>query len=75
MENPGIEIKGFPFDHLHDRYILSKDKLFLFGHGFSIRNKESFIIELPEKFAKELIQSLNSTFDNRWKNKDNLILC
>ena len=75
MENPGIEIKGFPFDHLHDRYILSKDKLFLFGHGFSIRNKESFIIELPEKFAKDLIQSLNSTFDNRWKNKDNLILC
>lgn len=75
IENKNIEIKGFPFDHLHDRYILCLDKLFLLGHGFSVRNKESFIIELPEKFAKDLIQSLNTTFDNRWRNQSNSNLC
>lgn len=74
-ENKNVEIKGFPHDHLHDRYIISKDRLFLLGHGFSIRNKESFIIELPKKFAEDLIQSLSTTFDIRWKNKDNVILC
>ena len=71
-ENPKIEIKGFVFDHLHDRYIIAGDKLLLLGHGFSVRNKESFIIELPEKFAKDLIQSLASTFDIRWKNNQNV---
>ena len=53
-ENMNVVVKGFPHDHLHDRYILCNNKLFLLGHGFSIRNKESFIIELPEKFSKDL---------------------
>jgi hypothetical protein len=70
-----VEIKGFPFDHLHDRYIIAKDKLFLLGQGLSIRKKETFIVELPERFAKDLIQSLSATFDIRWKNPNNLILC
>mgnify|MGYP001588861234 CR=1 FL=1 len=74
-ENSNIEIKGFPHDYLHDRYIISSDKLFLLGHGFSVRNKESFIIELPSKFSKDLIQSLTKTFDIRWKNQSNVILC
>jgi len=72
-ENNNIEIRGFSYDYLHDRYILTKNRLFLLGHGFSIRNKESFIIELPEKFAKDLIQSLSVTFDTRWKNQKNSI--
>jgi len=74
-ENMNVVVKGFPHDHLHDRYILCNNKLFLLGHGFSIRNKESFIIELPEKFSKDLIQSLSTTFDIRWKNRDNVELC
>jgi hypothetical protein len=75
VENPNIDIRGFPYNYLHDRYIITSDKLFLLGHGFSVRNKESFVIELPEKFSKDLIQSLNVTFDNRWKNQTNIILC
>ncbi len=75
VENKDVDVKGFPYDHLHDRYIISKDRLFLLGHGFSIRNKESFVIELPNKFSKDLIQSLSATFDTRWKNQNNLILC
>ncbi len=71
-ENDNVEIKGFPHDHLHDRYIISNDRLFLLGHGFSVRNKESFIIELPGKFSKDLIQSLTVTFDTRWKNRENI---
>jgi len=74
-ENNNVEIKGFPHDHLHDRYIISSDRLFLLGHGFSVRNKESFIIELPSKFSKDLIQSLTTTFDTRWKNQGNVSLC
>src|SRR3989344_4912872 len=71
-ENNNVEIKGFPHDHLHDRYIISSDRLFLLGHGFSVRSKESFIIELPGKFSKDLIQSLSTTFDIRWKNQSNV---
>ena len=74
IENPDITIKGFGFDHLHDRYILCEDRLFLLGHGFSIRNKESFIIELPKKFVSDLMQSLNVTFDQRWKHQQNIVL-
>ncbi len=70
-ENKNVELKGFNFDHLHDRYIICEDKIFILGHGFSIRNKESFIIELPKKFSEDLIQSLSSTFDQRWKNQQN----
>jgi hypothetical protein len=74
IENPHVAIRGFGFDHLHDRYILCEDKLFLLGHGFSIRNKESFIIELPKKFAEDLMQSLNSTFNQRWNHQQNTVL-
>lgn len=74
-ENANIDIRGFSFDHLHDRYIISKNKLYLLGHGFSIRNKESFIIELSEKIAIDFIQSLSSTFDTRWKHQNNVVLC
>jgi len=70
-ENDNIEIRSFFSDYLHDRYIITNDRLFLLGHGFSIRNKESFVVELPKKFSKDLIQSLKTTFDIRWGNKDN----
>ncbi|MBS3090296.1 hypothetical protein J4433_00835 [Candidatus Pacearchaeota archaeon] len=74
-ENSNIDIKGFSFNHLHDRYILTVDVLYILGHGFSVRNKESFIIELPIKLVKDLIQSLSATFDMRWKNQKNITLC
>ena len=74
-ENSNIEIKGINSDCLHDRYILTDKVLYLLGHGFSIRKKESFVIVLPEKIAGDLIQSLSSTFDIRWKNQNNKILC
>jgi hypothetical protein len=74
-ENSFVEIKGINSDCLHDRYILTKNTLYLLGQGFSIRKKESFVIILPEKFSKDLIQSLSSQFDIRWRNQNNIVLC
>jgi len=74
-ENPNIEIKAINSDCLHDRYIITDKILYLLGHGFSVRKKESFVIMLPKKIAGDLIQSLSSVFDTRWKNKNNVVLC
>lgn len=73
-ENPNVAIKGFRFDYLHDRYIISENRIYLLGHGLSVRKKESFIIELSENIAKDLIQSLSTTFNLRWRRQDNIIL-
>jgi len=74
-ENPKISIKAINSDCLHDRYIITDKILYLLGHGFSVRKKESFVIMLPKKIAGDLIQSLSSVFDTRWKNKNNVVLC
>lgn len=65
--NPHIKLKKYPDDHLHDRYILSDDKILIIGHGLSLRNKETFIIELKDKLAKDLRLGLIQVFDRRWK--------
>jgi len=67
QENLNIEFKGISTDCLHDRYIITKNKIILLGHGFSIRKKESFVLELPKKSFEDLYQGLNNTFNQRWK--------
>ncbi len=66
-ENSHIKLKQYPNDHLHDRYILSNDKMLIIGHGLSLRNKETFIIELKDDIAKDLRFGLLQTFDRRWQ--------
>jgi hypothetical protein len=68
-ENPQIELRKFPDSKtLHDRYALSQDTLLILGHGIKdIGNKESFVVCVSSEYAKDLIESLIMTFDDRWK--------
>lgn len=68
-EHPQTEIRKFPDEKtLHDRYVLSQDTLLILGHGIKdIGNKESFVVCVSSEYAKDLIESLIMTFDDRWK--------
>lgn len=53
--------------HLHDRYVLSDEKILIVGHGLKdIGNKESFVIVLPRKFATDLLADVQRSFDQKW---------
>ena len=52
---------------LHDRYVLSGDKLILLGAGLSgIGSGDSYIIELNKEIARGLIRACWDTFDDHW---------
>lgn len=67
QENPHVDLRGYEAPHLHDRYILGKNKMWIVGHGLSLKNKETFIIELDDNVARDLRLSLVETFNRRWK--------
>lgn len=53
---------------IHDRYILTADRLFLLGHGLKdIGGKESFVIRLGKELAPDLLQEVRDKFEERWK--------
>lgn len=53
---------------LHDRYILTKNSLILVGHGIKdLGDKESFILTFDKNMAGNIINDLDSKFDQRWK--------
>lgn len=64
--NPQIKLRKYPDSHLHDRYVLSDNRMLIVGHGLSLRNKETFIIELGDEIAKDLRLGLLETFNRRW---------
>ncbi len=63
-----IELKELaPPNDIHDRYILDGSGISIIGHGVKdIGLKESFIIQLDNSVAGDIIQSLIIEFDNRW---------
>jgi hypothetical protein len=62
-EMPGIEIRIYEKSELHDRYIISKDEMWLLGHGLKdIGNKESFIVRV----GLDIKESIDPVFDRRW---------
>jgi hypothetical protein len=67
-ENPKFEIRVQPSPvTIHDRYLITKDELFLLGHGLKdIGGKESFMIRLEKDMAKDLIEDMNASFDKLW---------
>jgi hypothetical protein len=55
-------------NELHDRYVVTREALFILGHGLKdIGGKESFIIRLDKKLIPDLIQNLISSFNEKWK--------
>lgn len=68
IENPHIEVRDYPNDDIHDRYIISSADLILLGHSIKdLGNKESFAISLNKQAFKNLVEAINENFDRRWK--------
>jgi hypothetical protein len=54
---------------LHDRFVLSDDKIIILGHGLkNICNKESFIICLDKELAGDVLTSVRASFEAKWQN-------
>ncbi|MFH1056111.1 MAG: hypothetical protein V1744_08470, partial [Candidatus Altiarchaeota archaeon] len=64
-----VETRKYPNpDHLHDRYIITKDGLYLIGHGIKdIGDKETFIIFLQKSEFHDIYMSMTEIFNRRWK--------
>ena len=52
---------------LHDRYIISNDRIIFVGHGLKdLGNKDSFIIALPRDFSPGSYAATETAFDDKW---------
>lgn len=66
-ENSDVEFRDYLGDDIHDRYIISSDKLFIFGHSLKdLGGKESFCITIDKTICKDLVDTLRNTFNTRW---------
>jgi len=67
-ERPNVEFRiADDPAQLHDRYVLSVDKIILVGHGLKdIGGKESFLVQIDAHLAKGIISRTVSDFDSRW---------
>jgi hypothetical protein len=67
-EHSHVEVRDYPYDDIHDRYILSSDGLILLGHSIKdLGNKESFAISLKKDAYKDLVESIIENFVLRWE--------
>ncbi len=67
-ENADIEFRDYPNTDLHDRYIISPDRVVLIGHSIKdLGAKESFAIVLTQATSQNIYEALTENFDRRWK--------
>ena len=67
-ENTDIEFRDYPNTDLHDRYIISPDRVVLIGHSIKdLGAKESFAIVLNQTSSQNIYEALGENFDRRWK--------
>ncbi len=68
LEHAHVEFKNYPYDDLHDRYVLSSDYLVILGHSIKdLGAKESFAVILNKKDSVNLIEAVIENFNRRWK--------
>ena len=66
-ENPNMEFRTYPNTDIHDRYIISENKVTLIGHNLKdLGAKESFAIILDRQYYSEIYEALNTNFTSRW---------
>ena len=66
-ENPNVEFRDYPNADIHDRYIISEDKVTLIGHSMKdLGAKESFAVVLGREYYREIYDALNDNFIRRW---------
>lgn len=68
-ERPRTEIRLYPNPkELHDRYVLSDERLLVVGHGLKdVGRKESFIFQIGRALAPDLLDTVRGVFDQRWE--------
>lgn len=62
-----VEIKLASGSDLHDRYIISKDRFFIIGHGIKdLGSKESLIVAVEDRYGKDIRKTIERAFQSRW---------
>lgn len=68
-----IEIRVYSGNDLHDRYIVSENKLILIGHSIKdLGNKESFAVRLDKKYNLNIYESIIENFNRKWKSSSTI---
>ncbi len=72
-EHPHVTFRKHTGNDLHDRFVVTTDELILLGHGLKdIGNKESFVVRLDRNYAGDMIDTITSSFDQKWQNSQPL---
>ena len=67
LENTDFEFRDYPNTDLHDRYMISLDRVSLIGHSVKdLGAKESFAIVLSQASSQNIYEALSDNFDKRW---------
>ena len=67
IENSNIDFKNYPNNDLHDRYIISSDRLVIIGHSIKdLGSRESFAVVLSKDSSRNVVEALTAAFDRRW---------
>jgi len=67
-EYPNVEFRSHSRSEIHDRYIISLDKLVILGYSLKdLGAKESFAIVLDKKTSRDIFDALVGNFNRRWK--------
>jgi len=67
-EFPNVEFRSYSKSEIHDRYIISDDKLVILGYSLKdLGSKESFALILDKKTSRDVFNALVQNFNRRWK--------
>ena len=67
-EYPSVELRSYSKSGIHDRYIISYDRLVILGYSLKdLGAKESFAIVLDKKICSDIFDGLVENFNRRWK--------
>lgn len=70
-EHLEIKFRNYPHKDIHDRYIISSERLVILGQSIKdLGAKESFAIILNKDTSKNIVEALIENFNRRWKQSD-----
>jgi len=65
---PHVEFRRCTSKELRDRYLLTETELVILGHGLKdIGGKDSFVIRLQRDVSKDAIDTVSSSFSEKWR--------
>jgi len=67
-EYANVEFRSYSKSEIHDRYIISGEKLVILGYSLKdLGGKKSFAIVLDKKTSGDVFDALTQNFERRWK--------